>query len=224
MRKALFSLVFVMGTVLTVLGQDATPYGKSDPKAKAILDKASQKYTSYNSLKADFTQQVFDTESKLLNSQKGTIWLKGDKFKFTLGEQIVSSDNKTLWSYNKELNEVQVSDYEEPEEGEITPSSLFTNFYDKDFLYRLQGSDQLDGRAVDVIELTPLDKSKPYFKILAWVDKKDFQLRGLKIFLKGGYRQKYIINDYKPDVSLENSTFTFSKSKHPGVEVVDLRM
>lgn len=222
-KAIIFIFLLSSSGAVNAVAQEATAFGKSGPEAKAILDKAAKEYASYNSLKADFTMQTSNTENKVLNSNKGTIWLKGEKFKFSLGSQTVFCDGATLWSYNKDNNEVQITKYE-PENGQITPSSLFTNFYDKNFLYRLQGSSTLNGKPVSLIQMTPLDKSKPYYQIVVRIDKKENRLTGMEIFAKGGFRYSYLINGYHPNVALKATDFTFNKADYPGVSVVDLRM
>lgn len=222
-NRALLLLILSPLLAAPAMAQEPTPFGTSDPEAKAILDKAAKEYASYTSLKADFTLKTTNAEDKLLGSQEGTIWLKGNSFKFQLGSQIVFSDGTTLWSYNKDNNEVQITNYE-PEKGQITPSSLFSDFYDKNFLYRLKGTSELKGKEVYLIQMTPFDKSKPYFQLVARITKSQYRLMGMELFTKGGYRYSYLITSYQPNVPLTASDFVFDKAKFPGVSVVDLRM
>ncbi len=215
-----FLIIFL---VRAGLAQKVTPYGKSDPEAKTILDKASKKFAALNSAKATFTLKTTTVDQKSAGSQEGTLWLEKGRFKFRLGEQTVYCDGKTLWTYNKENNEVQITDYR-PQKGDVTPSALFSDFYDKNFLYRLSGSSTVKGKSADVIEMTPLDKSKPYFKILMLIDKKEYRLLSMEIFAKGGYRYTYVIDNFTPNAAVSDTDFVFNKADHPGVEVVDLRM
>lgn len=221
-KPVLLYFLFAVFT-LPAIAQKKTTLGTSDPQAKIILDKAAKNYSSYNSLKAGFTLEVTTTASQSVSNQKGTIWLKGNKFKFEVGPQTVYCDGKTLWTYNKDNKEVQITNYN-PQEGEITPSSLFTNFYDKNFLYRLEGTTKTKGEDSYIIDLTPLDKSKPYYKILARVSKEKDRLMRMEVFAQGGYRYTYSVDSYQPNVALNDSDFIFSKEKYPGVDVVDLRM
>lgn len=224
MKKViLFNFSLLMLFAFPAIAQKMTAYGKSDSEAKVILDNAAKAYASYSSLKADFIMKASNAADKVLSSNEGTIWLKGEKFKFQLGSQIVICDGATLWSYNKDNKEVQITNYN-PKDGQISPSSLFTNFYDKNFLYRLKGTSNLNGHTVYVIQLTPLDKSRPYYQIVARIGKAQNRLMGMKIFTKGGYRYSYIIDSYQPNVSLSASDFIFTKANYPGVTVVDLRM
>ncbi len=57
-------------------------------------------------------------------------------------------------------NEVTITKFDAAATGGMTPQKLFTNFYDKDFLYKLNGEKKIGTRLVQEIEMTPLTKQK----------------------------------------------------------------
>jgi hypothetical protein len=71
------------------------------------------------------------------------------------------------------------------------------------------------------IELTPIDKSKPFHKVLVYIDKS--VINTTKVFEKTGNRYTYSVSGLKTDAAIADATFQFDVSKYPGVEVVDLR-
>ncbi len=194
---------------------------QNDPKATQILNGVSAKYKSYSAVKADFTIKVENSQSKTSDTQTGTLYLKGNKYKVTLKNQEVVSDNKTVWTFIKDANEVQVNDYE-PDENSITPSQIFT-IYEKDFLYIFSEEKTVNGKVYQYIELTPLDKSKPYFKIRLGIDKTAKTVQNAIVFDKNGNRYTYEIKTFTPNPTIADTFFTFDEKAHPGVEVVDLR-
>ena len=105
----------------------------------------------------------------------------------------------------------------------MTPQKLLTNFYDKDFLYKLNGEKKEGKKQVQEIELTPTDKTRPFHKVYLMVDKNAKSLYSAKFLEKSGGRYSYTITDMKSSASVSDKDFTFDKSKYPGVEVVDLR-
>lgn len=223
MKKQAWMWILLAGAAFQgAVGQQKTPYGQSDPKAKTILDAVTKKFKSYSSVKADFTLKIATADNKVLDTKKGTVMLKGNSYQVHLGDQEVYCDGHTVWNYNKDTKEVQVNDYQ-PDQGSISPTRMFTNFYDKEFLYRLNGSSTLQGHPVDVIEMTPLDKSKPFFKVMAMVDRQNKNLRSMEIFEKGGNRYTYQVDQFTPDVPVKTADFSFDPKTHPGVDVVDLR-
>jgi outer membrane lipoprotein-sorting protein len=194
---------------------------QNDPKATQILNGVSAKYKSYSAVKADFTIKVENSQSKTSDTQNGTLYLKGNKYKVILKNQEVISDNKTVWTFIKDANEVQVNDYE-PDENSITPSQIFT-IYEKNFLYAFTEEKTVNGKVLQYIELTPIDKTKPYFKIRLGIDKTAKTVQNAVVFDKNGNRYTYEIKAFTPNPALDDSFFTFDTKTHPGVEVVDLR-
>jgi hypothetical protein len=59
---------------------------------------------------------------------------------------------KTIWTYDKSANEVQVSQFD-ASGSSITPQKLFTNFYDKDYLYKLNDEKKVGAKTYQVVEL-----------------------------------------------------------------------
>jgi outer membrane lipoprotein-sorting protein len=111
----------------------------------------------------------------------------------------------------------------DPSVNSITPQKIFTNFYDKDFLYKLNGDTKVGAKIVQQIELTPIDKSKPFFKVLLNIDKKNQTVSSTKIFEKSGNVYWYEISNMNTTTLVSDAQFLFDAKKYPGVEVVDLR-
>jgi outer membrane lipoprotein-sorting protein len=204
------------------IAQKMTSFGQSGSDAKAILDAASKKFKTYRSAKAAFILKISTTDNKSLDTKKGSILLKGNKFNVQLAGQEIFCDGKTIWTYNKDTKEVQVNNYQ-PKPGSISPESLFNDFYDKDFLYRLRATSRFHNRPVNVVEMTPLDKSKPYFKVIVLIDRQNKNVVSTEIFEKGGNRYTYEVEKFVPNAPATDTDFVFNKADYPGVDVVDLR-
>ena len=163
-----FALLFFV--ISTSFAQAPKGLGKSDPEAKKILDAVSAKFKTYQTVKANFTLKVENSAGKAQGTKTGVVQMKGMKYKVVITGQEIICDGKTIWTFDKSANEVQVSTLDNSA-GSITPQKLFTNFYDKDFLY-IQNEDVKRGnKTYQVVELTPIDKTKPFFKVLIEVDK-----------------------------------------------------
>lgn len=218
--KYLFTSIFLF-TGFFVLAQN-NYLGKTDPAAKKIMDKVSNKYKSYKTLSADFALKVYNTQGELQGSQTGTLSMKGKKYMILMGSQEVYNDGSTVYSYDRDTREVQLTRFD-PADPTITPQSIFTNFYDKDFLYKLNDESQKNGKTIQEIEFTPLDKTLTYFKVQISVDKQSNQIVSARIFEKNGNRYIYTLSNYKINTDIPDASFAFSAAKHPNVEVVDLR-
>ncbi|MET0393336.1 MAG: outer membrane lipoprotein carrier protein LolA, partial [Chitinophagaceae bacterium] len=123
---------------------------------------------------------------------------------------------------DKSSNEVTINNLD-ASGSMLTPQKLFTNFYDKDFLYKLNGEKKVGSKTVQEIEMTPTDKSKPFHKVYLQVDKTAKTIYSTKVMENGGNRYTYTVSSMKTNVTLTDNAFVFNKSKYPGVEEVDLR-
>lgn len=196
--------------------------GRTDPEAKKVLDAVSSKFKTFKTANADFTYQVENADGKVLSSQKGKLAMKGTKYYVNFGDQEIFSDGKNIWTLDKSANEVTITSLD-GSEGSLTPQKLFTNFYDKDFIYKLNGEKKQGTKVIQEIEMTPTDKTKPFHKLYVYVDKAAKMMNSTKVLEKNGTRYSYNISSMKPNVDVPDAQFVFNKAKYPGVEVIDLR-
>ena len=208
---------------LTLCFVSNAAFAQTDAKAKAVLDAVSKKVNSLKSLKASFTLNLTGGKGgKVNDSKKGTISLKGQKYHVLLAGQEIICDAKTIWTYNKESKEVNISNYN-PNEQSISPAKLLTNFYDKEYTYKYAGERKEQGKTCDVVELTPIDKSKKPNKIELVVDRTASMIIGGNIWEKNGNKMQYSVSNFVPNASIPESYFSWDQKAHPGVEVVELR-
>ena len=219
MKKMYTLLAFAM--TIMVAGAQTNPT-KNDPSAKAILDKVSAKFKTFKSPQASFSYQVENAQGKALSTKKGIVTMKGNKYKVSMDGLTIISDGKTVWNYDKSSNEVTVNNVDVTGSA-MTPQKLLTNFYDKDFLYKMNGEKKIGSRTVQEIEMTPTDKSKPFHKVYLTVDKNAKTLYSTKVLENGGSKYIYTVSNMATNGAVADNLFVFDKSKYPGVEVVDLR-
>ncbi len=202
-----------------VLAQDKT--NNTDKSAEKLLNTVSKRYKAFKSMKADFIYAVESKADKSIEKQKGTLLVKGNKFKLDIAGQVIICDNATLWTYTKEVNEVQVSNYN-PKEGAIRIDDIFT-MYNKGFLSKIAEEKKEGGKDIVVIELAPTNKKKNYFKIKVTIDKTNQTILKSVVYDKSGTIHTYTITNQVPNLKLEDKTFTFDKANYPKVEIIDLR-
>lgn len=216
MKKYILSALVVVGSVVSVLAQ-------TDAKAKQILNEVSKKYRSYDVIKTDFTFTLDNPQAKIKESQSGTLYAKAksNKFKVVMKAQDLISDGKTQWTYLKNEKEVQVSDVDDSPTA-INPAKIFT-IYEKGFKYAYTGDVKVGGKTQHVIDLSPIDAKRSFFKVRLNIDKATKQISNAVIFDKNGNKYTYAIKAFAPNVKVPESTFAFDVKKYPGVSVEDLR-
>ncbi len=200
-------------------------FAQKDPQAKLILDNVSQKALKYKDISASFEYTI--TGAGKNENYSGSFKVKGQKFTMEIDETIVYCNGKTRWVYLKESNEVNVTNIEitdslEPEERFLVdPISLFS-IYKSNYKYNIQGTENIDGKEFTLIDLTPENLNKTYFKIRLWItDNND--LSAVKYFQKNGERLTLTLKNVKPDNKFKDQEFDFKESDYKDVEVIDLR-
>ena len=196
---------------------------QTDAKAKSVLDAVSKKVKELKSFKAGFTFKLTGGKAgSVTDSKKGSLSVKGQKYHVEINGQEIICDTKTVWTYNKEAKEVQVSNYVASEQT-MSPAKLLTNFYDKDYNYSYKGEKKDQGKNCDLIELTPKTNTQKVQKIELLVDKSTNMISGGTYWEKNGNKYEYSINNFKPNADVQDAYFTWDPKAHPGIETVDLR-
>jgi outer membrane lipoprotein carrier protein len=218
----LFILSAALMLVVPSFAQAPKGMGKSDPEAKKVLDAVSAKFKTFKAIKAAFALKIENAAGKVQGVKAGTVLMKGVKYRVSITGQEIFCDGTTIWTYDVAAKEVQVSALDNSS-GSITPQKLFTNFYDKDFLFVLGQDLKKGGKTYRVVELTPIDKTKSFFKVVLEVDKATSVIMSTRVFEKNGNRYLYAINSINTNATVADESFSFNPKKYPGVEVIDLR-
>jgi len=203
--------------ITTLIVLSISGFAQNDKKASAILDDVSAKTKLYKTIKIEFTYAMDNAKEKIHDKFKGTLLSKGDKYKLTAAGQDVISDGKTMWTYLKDANEVQINNAGEDDDS-FTPTKLLSG-YGKDYKSKFieeKGNNQ-------VIELYPLKKGKTFTKVQLTIDKSKSQISKFIIYDRSGSTFSYIVDKFLTDQAIADNVFTFNKADHPGVEINDMR-
>jgi outer membrane lipoprotein-sorting protein len=207
--------------IISFLTITSVSTSQSSKEADILIEKISKRYKKFKSIKADFTYTIESKAEKISEKQKGNIVIKGNKFRLDIAGQIIVCDNKTQWTYSKEINEVNIQNYK-PKEGVMRLDDIFT-MYSKGFVSRIAETVKENGRELTVIELAPKDKKKSYFKIKLFVEKHNQQIIKSVIFDKNGSIHTYTITNQIPNIKFEDGYFTFNTKLYPNLEINDMR-
>ncbi|HMW26104.1 MAG TPA: outer membrane lipoprotein carrier protein LolA [Ferruginibacter sp.] len=202
----------------SVQAQPPKSMGSSDPEAKKILDAVSAKFKTFKSVQSKFTLKIENSSNKVMGTKSGTVYMKGTKYRINVTGQEIFCDGSNVWTVDKAAKEITINKLD-PSNNTITPQKLFTNFYDKDFLYKLNS----DAKGVQEIELTPIDKSKLFHKVIVYINKATQTITSTKVFEKAGNRYTYTVSGMDTKSVIPDIQFVFNQKNYPGMEIVDLR-
>lgn len=213
-----------------LLLSSANVFAQKDVEAKKILDAVAAKYKTFNTIKSDFVFTADNQQAGVKQSQNGTLVTqpKANKFKIILNkpgsadlQQEIISNGKTQWTYLKAEKEVTVNDAGTANAG-FNPAQLFT-LYQKGYKYLFTGTQKINGKLYQLVDLTPEDSKASFFKIRLTIDKTTRQIYSATIFDSAGGRYTYTLRGAATAVPSTDATFNYDAKSHPGVEVVDLR-
>lgn len=205
---------------LAVLLFASSSFAQYDPTALGILDAMSAKYKEMESFKAQITYSMVNETEGINEDFNGEIFVKGNKYRLKTDEQEIINNGETVWTYLPDVNEVNIDNFSD--EGDITPSSIYT-MYKEGFKYVQLENSNVNGKVCEVIDLMPETRDSQFFKIKMEIGAKDNMLQRWTMFDKTGNKYIYMIQSFTPNPSLSDKDFVFDESQYDGVEVVDLR-
>ncbi len=195
-----------------------------DPAAKKILDAFSKKASQSKGVRIKFSYTTDNRQNDYHDTQKGYIFLEGQKFKVIIPKTEIISDGKTVWTYMKEDNEVTLSETDTSEVSIFNPGKLFTA-YKQGFKYLLIGEETIESIKYHVIDLYPEDTdNSPYSIIRLKINKTTDEIYSVKTSGKSGVDYTFQVAEYKPNISIPEGLFKFDQSKYPDdIEITDMR-
>ena len=195
-----------------------------DPAAKKILDAFSKKAAQSKGVRIKFSYTTDNRQNDYHNTQKGYIFLEGQKFKVIIPKTEIISDGKTVWTYMKEDNEVTLSETDTSEVSIFNPAKLFTA-YKHGFKYLLIGEETIENAKYNVIDLYPEDtENNPYSIIRLKINKSTDEIYSVKTSGKSGIDYTFQVAEYKPNIAIPEELFKFDQSKYPDdIEITDMR-
>lgn len=191
-------------------------FSQIDVNAKKILDNVSSKVKSYSGIVGSFSIKSITSKGKNNGSKTGIITLKGKKYTLKQGKTEIICDAINIYNYDG-IKTVTVTPVEESS-STLSPQNLLSNFYDKDFSYKLINSKGLFYQ----IELYPNDKRKNYSKVTVFVDKKKDMITKAKILDKTSNIIEFSLNNLNTSAIIKDNSFVFNKAHYPrNVEILD---
>jgi outer membrane lipoprotein-sorting protein len=100
----------------------------------------------------------------------------------------------------------------------LSPQNLLSNFYDKDFNYKLVSS----AGNFHEIEMTPIDKRKSFQKVNVYIDKSKSIITKAKVLDKSNNTLEFLLSNLNTGANLPDASFQFVRSKYPkDAEILD---
>ncbi|WP_370476285.1 LolA family protein [Tamlana flava] len=185
----------------------------SQNDAKALLNEVSQKVKSYDNISIDFKYTLENLSENIKQETKGDVVLAGNKYRLNILGVTRLFDGKTLYSISTEDEEVTISSNNEDEADAITPSKMLS-FYEDGYTYKTDIQQNINGRKIQYIKLTPIDSNSEIKNILLGIDANTKHIYNLIQIGKNGTKTTLTVNSFKTNTPLSKTLFTFEADKY----------
>ncbi len=178
--------------------------------ALSVLDKCAATVSAKDGVTANFTMN-----SAQYGSTAGTISIKGQKFCMQSSTSTMWFDGKTLWTYMKSNEEVNISTPTAQQLQSLNPYN-FINLYKAGYSTTMTTS-----ATAYTVHLTSTNAQHKISEGFITVDKTTYAPKEIKL-LQGTKWTTFTVSGLKAE-KLADTTFRFNPSAYPDAEVIDLR-
>lgn len=217
-NKSLSIFLIMLGLLLNIPAGNAQ---NTDGGATVILKKVAAQYKTYSTLQFRYTLKT-TKDNKTLKTEQGTFALKGNKYHATYSGQSFFCNGITVWNYQKATNEVSIYEYDPTDDNNIMNPQRILTSWDKKFRAKYIRDEYVNGISLMLIDLTP-KTSQSYYRIRLFINKANNRITRISMYDKDSTIYSYYIEQFKVNLPLPDSYFTFTPSKYPGIEINDMR-
>ena len=195
--------------------------GYAQNKAEMLLNEVSTKVKSYENISLDFKYVLENTAENIKQETRGDVILQGDKYKLNILGITRLFDGKTLYSISPEDEEVTISSQNDDDDDAITPNKMLS-FYEDDYTYAMDIVQNIKGRKIQLVKLTPIDSNSEISYILLGIDSQTKHIYNLITIGKNGTKTILTVNSFKTNAPLSKTLFTFDANKYKDYYVNNL--
>ena len=181
--------------------------------AKSLLKEVSAKVKSYDNIAIDFKYNLNNAKENVSQETRGDVTLQGNKYVLNMLGTTRIFDGKNIYTIVPEDEEVTISAYNANDDKEITPSKMLT-FYEKGYTYKMDIEQNVKGRKIQFIKLTPIDSKAEIKDILLGIDAQTKHIYKLIQTDDKGTKYTLTVNSFKTNQPVSKTLFTFDEAKY----------
>lgn len=204
--KKISILIFAIMSVISINAQNSD-------KAKKLLNEVSTKVKSYDNMVIDFKYSLENASENVSQETRGDVSINGEKYVLNLMGTTQLFDGKKIYTIIPEDQEINISTYTEEDENNITPSKMFT-FYEDGYTYKWDIAQDIKGRKIQYINLTPIDSNADVKNILLGIDSETKHIYNLIQTQENGTKITITVKSFKTNQPLAKNLFSFSEDRY----------
>lgn len=199
-------------SIILLILSTSISMGQNSTKAKTLLDEVYNKVKSYDNIFVDFKYSLNNEEANINTETRGDVTMQGDKYLFNYLGSKQMYDGKKVYTVVPENEEVTIEEKLD-DENTITPSKMLT-FYKQGHNYDWDILQNIQGRKIQFVKLTPIDTNSEIKSILLGIDVETKHIYKLIETGKNGTKTTITVNSFKIDQPLSKTLFTFDENKY----------
>jgi outer membrane lipoprotein-sorting protein len=184
-----------------------------ESEAKSLLDQVSAKVNGYENMVLDFKYVLDNNEENIHQETRGNVTLVGDNYLLNILGITRIFDGEKLITISPEDEEVTISTQNTAEENTITPSQLLS-FYEEGYTYKMDIVQNIRGRKIQYIKLTPIDSTTEIKYVLLGIDINTKHVYNLIEIGNNAIKTTLTITTFKTNQPLPKTLFVFDPSKY----------
>ncbi|MFT5217197.1 MAG: outer membrane lipoprotein-sorting protein [Glaciecola sp.] len=212
MKKTAFNSI-QMKKILIVLLVLVSYTTQAQNASKKLLDEVSTIVKGYDNISIDFKYVLVNLEENINQETRGNVIMQGDKYLLNILGITRVFDGKTLYSISPEDEEVTISSENSQDENTITPSKMLS-FYEDGYNYKMDIVQNINGRKIQYIKLTPIDSNTEINHVLLGIDSNTKHIYTLIEVGANKTKTTLTVNSFKTNEPLSKTLFTFDKVKY----------
>ncbi|MDR5590718.1 outer membrane lipoprotein carrier protein LolA [Christiangramia sp. SM2212] len=201
-------LVFILAAILSMNVQ-----AQSSQKAEKLLNSVSSKVKAYNNMVIEFKYALENKAENVSQETRGDVSIAGDKYVLNLMGTTQMFDGKKIYTIIPEDEEINISNYVEEDNNSITPSKMFS-FYEDGYNYQMDITQNVKGREIQYVKLTPKDSNAEIKNILLGIDSQTKHIYNLIQTQENGTKVTITVKSFKTDQPLAKNLFTFNEDRY----------
>jgi outer membrane lipoprotein-sorting protein len=203
------NIIVLMIAILSTFSVNA----QDNSKAKTLLNEVSSKVKSYDNMVIDFKYSLENSAENMSQETRGDVSINGEKYVLNLMGTTQIFDGKKIYTIIPEDQEINISNYVAEDDNNITPSKMLT-FYQEGYTYKWDITQDIKGRKIQYIKLTPIDSNADVKNILLGIDSQTKHIYNLIQTQDNGTKITITIKSFKTNQPLAKNLFTFKEDRY----------
>lgn len=188
-----------------------------DAQAENLLSEVATKFKGYENLSFVYKGNFKNVKSGVDTDIQGDATLSGQKYNVNYLGTTYLYDGDRQFIINREDEQVTIST-PESDDNVISPSNILS-FYEKGYVKKWDIEQNVKGRSIQFVRLTPIKSDTDYKNVLIGIDVNTKHIYNVIITEKSGTVITFTLKSLKVNQPLAKNCFNFEAKDYKGFDI-----